>query len=89
MLSRCCEEPLKYGALLPLQLASSNAAKKQHVHSCSLVKARRYYGYYPSEQLFIKIVLYHPQEVARISTLLLVMISVHHFFVFCLWKARQ
>ncbi|KAG0605129.1 hypothetical protein M758_9G034000 [Ceratodon purpureus] len=54
-----------------MKLASSNAAKKQHVHSCSLVRARRYYGYYPSEQLFIKIVLYHPQEVARISTLLL------------------
>uniref|UniRef100_A0A7I4D3U3 DNA polymerase zeta catalytic subunit n=1 Tax=Physcomitrium patens TaxID=3218 RepID=A0A7I4D3U3_PHYPA len=54
-----------------MKLASSSAAKKQHVHSCSLVRARRYYGYYPSEELFIKIVLYHPQEVARISTLLL------------------
>jgi hypothetical protein len=80
ILSSSCEEPLI--VLLAVQLASSNAAKKQHVHSCSLVRARRYYGYYPSEQLFIKIVLYHPQEVARISTLLLVMISIQHPYLF-------
>jgi hypothetical protein len=41
-----------------MKLTNNMAAKKQHVHSCSLVRARKYYGYHPAEQLFIKIVLY-------------------------------
>ncbi|CAM6089940.1 unnamed protein product [Calypogeia fissa] len=53
------------------KIASTMGAKRQHVHSCSLVRGRKYYGYYPNEQLFIKIVLYYPQEVSRMSTLLL------------------
>lgn len=39
--------------------AKGNASsKRQHVHGCSLVRARRFYGYHSSEELFIKIYLY-------------------------------
>ncbi|CAM6067733.1 unnamed protein product [Sphagnum tenellum] len=54
-----------------MKLTNNMAAKKQHVHSCSLVRARKYYGYHPAEQLFIKIVLYHPQDVSRIGAMLM------------------
>jgi DNA polymerase zeta len=43
-----------------MEIATNMGAKRQHVHSCSLVRGRKYYGYYPNEQLFIKIVLYPP-----------------------------
>ncbi|KAL3678075.1 hypothetical protein R1sor_021031 [Riccia sorocarpa] len=54
-----------------MKMASTVGAKRQHLHSCSLVRGKKYYGYHSNEQLFIKIVLYYPQEVARVSTLLL------------------
>lgn len=41
-----------------MQMASNADAKKQHVHSCSLVRGKKFYGFHPNEQLFIKIVLY-------------------------------
>ncbi|XP_058083823.1 DNA polymerase zeta catalytic subunit isoform X2 [Magnolia sinica] len=55
-----------------LKLKSSAGSKRQHVHGCSLVRARRFYGYYSTEELFVKIYLYYPHEVARAATLLLV-----------------
>ncbi|KAL2641863.1 hypothetical protein R1flu_009450 [Riccia fluitans] len=54
-----------------MKMASTVGAKRQHLNSCSLVRGKKYYGYHPSEQLFIKIVLYYPQEISRVSTLLL------------------
>lgn len=54
-----------------LKLASSVGAKRQHVYSCSLVRGKKFYGFHTHEQLFVKIVLYYPQEVPRLSTLLL------------------
>ncbi|BBN02455.1 DNA polymerase zeta [Marchantia polymorpha subsp. ruderalis] len=54
-----------------MKISSSVGAKRQHLHSCSLVRGKKFYGYHPNEQLFIKIVLYYPQEVSRVSTLLL------------------
>ncbi|GAV63152.1 LOW QUALITY PROTEIN: DNA_pol_B domain-containing protein/DNA_pol_B_exo1 domain-containing protein/zf-C4pol domain-containing protein, partial [Cephalotus follicularis] len=33
-------------------------SKRQHVHGCSLVQAKKFYGYHSSEELFVKIYLY-------------------------------
>ncbi|KAG9443713.1 hypothetical protein H6P81_015053 [Aristolochia fimbriata] len=54
-----------------LQHRSSMGSKRQHVHGCSLVRGKRFYGYHSSEELFVKIYLYYPQEVSRAATLLL------------------
>ncbi|XP_025801172.1 DNA polymerase zeta catalytic subunit isoform X3 [Panicum hallii] len=45
--------------------------KRKHVHGCSLVRAKKLYGYHASEELFMKIYLYYPYEVSRAATLLL------------------
>ncbi|KAJ8772040.1 hypothetical protein K2173_027217 [Erythroxylum novogranatense] len=54
-----------------LKLKGSAGLKRQHVHGCSLVRARKFYGYHPSEELFVKIYLYYPQDVLRAANLLL------------------
>ncbi|KAI3752468.1 hypothetical protein L2E82_24501 [Cichorium intybus] len=54
-----------------LKLKASAGSKRQHVHDCSLVHARRLYGYDASEQLYAKLYLYHPQDVSRAAKLLL------------------
>ncbi|XP_038703838.1 DNA polymerase zeta catalytic subunit isoform X2 [Tripterygium wilfordii] len=54
-----------------LKLKSTAGSKRQHVHGCALVRARRFYGYHPSEELFVKIYLYHPNDVSRTARLLL------------------
>lgn len=41
-----------------LQLKSNAGSKRQHVHGCSLVQARKLYGYHSSEEVFVKIYLY-------------------------------
>ncbi|CAL5084607.1 unnamed protein product [Urochloa decumbens] len=46
-------------------------SKRKHVHGCSLVRAKKLYGYHASEELFVKIYLYYPHEVSRAATLLL------------------
>ncbi|KAF9596134.1 hypothetical protein IFM89_007187 [Coptis chinensis] len=56
---------------LKVKIKSSSGLKRQHVHGCSLVRAKKFYGYYKSEELFVKIYLYYPHEVARVATLLL------------------
>jgi hypothetical protein len=33
-------------------------SKRKHVHGCSLVRAKKLYGYHASEELFVKIYLY-------------------------------
>ncbi|KAK9291641.1 hypothetical protein L1049_019590 [Liquidambar formosana] len=54
-----------------LKLKGNAGSKRQHVHGCSLVRARKFYGYYSSEELFVKINLYYPQDVSRAANLLL------------------
>ncbi|KAK9161490.1 hypothetical protein Syun_007831 [Stephania yunnanensis] len=54
-----------------LTLKASTGSKRQHVHSCTLVRAKKFYGYHSSEELFMKIHLYYPHEVARVAGLLL------------------
>lgn len=50
---------LTIGMILQLlQLKASAGSKRQHVHDCSLVRARRLYGYDASEQLYAKLYLY-------------------------------
>ncbi|KAJ4753536.1 DNA polymerase [Rhynchospora pubera] len=46
-------------------------SKKQHVHGCTIVKAKRMYGFFPTEELFMKIYLYYPHDISRASILLL------------------
>lgn len=45
-------------AKLNSQLKGNAGSKRQHVHGCSLVRARKFYGYHSSEELFVKINLY-------------------------------
>nr|KYP71224.1 DNA polymerase zeta catalytic subunit [Cajanus cajan] len=61
------------------QLKGSAGSTRQHVHGCSFVRARKFYGYHSFEELFVKIYLvsldwclrYYPQDVSRAATLLL------------------
>lgn len=49
------------GVLLVIELSQLKghaASKRQHVHDCSIVRAKRFYGYHSSEELFVKIYLY-------------------------------
>ncbi|KAK7337781.1 hypothetical protein VNO77_18368 [Canavalia gladiata] len=54
-----------------LKLKGSAGSTRQHVHGCSLVRARKFYGYHSFEELFIKIYLYYPQDVSRAANHLL------------------
>ncbi|KAJ7973360.1 DNA polymerase [Quillaja saponaria] len=54
-----------------LKLKGNAGLKRQHVHDCSLVRARKFYGYHSQEELFVKIYLYYPQDVSRAANLLL------------------
>ncbi|VAH26710.1 unnamed protein product [Triticum turgidum subsp. durum] len=52
-------------------LQNRGPAKRKHVHGCSLVRAKKLYGYHSSEEIFVKIYLYYPHEVSRAATHLL------------------
>ncbi|XP_024014051.1 DNA polymerase zeta catalytic subunit isoform X2 [Eutrema salsugineum] len=54
-----------------LKLKGSAASKRQHVHDCEIVRAKKFYGYHSTEEAFVKIYLYHPHDVARAASLLL------------------
>ncbi|TKY61502.1 DNA polymerase zeta catalytic subunit [Spatholobus suberectus] len=54
-----------------LKLKGSAGSTRQHVHGCSLVRARKFYGYHSFEELFVKTYLYYPQDVSRAANLLL------------------
>ncbi|KAJ0256178.1 DNA polymerase zeta catalytic subunit [Hirschfeldia incana] len=54
-----------------LKLKGSAASKRQHVHDCEIVRAKKFYGYHSTEEAFVKIYLYHPQDVSRAASLLL------------------
>lgn len=54
-----------------LKLKSTAGSKRQHVHGCSVVRAKKFYGYHSSEELFVKINLYYPHDVSRAADLLL------------------
>lgn len=41
-----------------LQLKGTAGSKRLHVHGCDLVRARKFYGYHSSEEVFVKIYLY-------------------------------
>lgn len=66
-----CTNALALALEKVLKLKGSAGSKRQHVHGCSLVRARKFYGYHSSEELFLKIYLYHPQDVSRAANLLL------------------
>lgn len=61
------------GLLSDLEKALQNRgpAKRKHVHGCSLVRAKKLYGYHSSEEIFVKIYLYYPHEVSRAAAYLL------------------
>lgn len=52
------------------QHQEAGSARKQVVHAVQLVRAMPFYGYHKDEKIFMKIVLYNPGQVTRISTLL-------------------
>ncbi|XP_010674733.1 DNA polymerase zeta catalytic subunit isoform X5 [Beta vulgaris subsp. vulgaris] len=54
-----------------LKLKGNAGSKRQHVHGCTLVRAKKFYGYHSSEELFVKIYLYYPHDVSRAANLLL------------------
>ncbi|XP_031485155.1 DNA polymerase zeta catalytic subunit isoform X3 [Nymphaea colorata] len=54
-----------------LKLGSSYGSKRQHVHSCVPVTAKKFYGYHSSDEPFIKVYLYYPHEISRVASLLL------------------
>ncbi|KAG6430350.1 hypothetical protein SASPL_108415 [Salvia splendens] len=41
-----------------LKLKGNTGSKRQHIHGCNLVRAKKFYGYHSSEELFVKIYLY-------------------------------
>ncbi|KAH7688712.1 DNA-directed DNA polymerase protein [Dioscorea alata] len=41
-----------------LSVKSNSTSKRQHVHLCSIVRGKWIYGYYFSDELFVKIYLY-------------------------------
>ncbi|GLI62536.1 hypothetical protein VaNZ11_005199, partial [Volvox africanus] len=44
--------------------------QRQVVHALQLVRGRPFYGYHIDEQLYIKVVLYNPQDVSRVANML-------------------
>lgn len=54
-----------------LKLRGNVGSRRQHVHGCSLVRAKKFYGYHSSEELFVKIYLYYPHDVSRAANLLM------------------
>ncbi|XP_019168407.1 PREDICTED: DNA polymerase zeta catalytic subunit isoform X1 [Ipomoea nil] len=66
-----CTRGISHALEKALKLKGNVASKRQHVHSCSLVRAKKFYGYHSSEELFVKIYLYYPQDVSRAANLLL------------------
>ncbi|KAL4028957.1 hypothetical protein IC575_012175 [Cucumis melo] len=54
-----------------LKLKGNSGSKRQHVHGYNLVRAKKLYGYHSSEELFMKIYLYYPQDITRAANLLL------------------
>ncbi|XP_073038938.1 DNA polymerase zeta catalytic subunit isoform X2 [Primulina eburnea] len=66
-----CIHALYLGLDKALKLKGNTGSKRQHVHGCNLVRARKFYGYHSTEELFVKIYLYYPQDVSRAAKLLL------------------
>ncbi|KAI3694970.1 hypothetical protein L1987_77956 [Smallanthus sonchifolius] len=52
-----CVRVISHALEKALKLKGSAGSKRQHVHGCSLVNARRLYGYDASEQLYAKLYL--------------------------------
>ncbi|URD83629.1 DNA polymerase [Musa troglodytarum] len=70
--SRGCDEYIKtlITAIEKTLEDRTVSAARQHVHGVALF-AKKIYGYHSSEDLFLKIFLYYPQDVTRVATFLL------------------
>jgi DNA polymerase zeta len=66
-----CANIIPFAVEKALKLKGKAGSKRQHVHSCNLVRGKKFYGYHSSEELFAKIYLYYPQDVNRTANLLL------------------
>ncbi|KAM7473768.1 hypothetical protein LguiB_021011 [Lonicera macranthoides] len=53
-----CTNVLSLAIEKALKLKGNAGSKHQHVHDCSLVRAKKFYGYHSLEELFAKIYLY-------------------------------
>jgi hypothetical protein len=72
-----------------LQLKGSAGSSRQHVHGCSLVRARKFYGYCSFEEFFVKIYLY-PDVVCNILFFLQYVFTctlAHPAQATCMYKA--
>ncbi|KAK1386104.1 DNA polymerase [Heracleum sosnowskyi] len=65
-----CTQALSLAIEKALKLRGNAGSKRQHVHGCSVVQAKKLYGYKSSEEFFVKIFLYYPQDVSRAANLL-------------------
>ena len=63
-----------------LQLKGNAGSKQQHVCGCSLVQARKFYGYHSSKELFVKIDLY-PNVILSLLELSYIHIIVKSIFI--------
>lgn len=52
------------------QHQEAGSARKQVVYAAQLVRATPFYGYHPSEKIFVKVILYNPGQITRVATLL-------------------
>ncbi|GMI88783.1 recovery protein 3 [Hibiscus trionum] len=66
-----CTHALAFALERALKLKGGAGSKQQHVHGYSLVRAKKFYGYHSSEELFVKIHFYYPHDVSRAANLLL------------------
>ncbi|XAR52606.1 DNA-directed DNA polymerase [Bertholletia excelsa] len=70
-LGDACAQLISLSLEKSLKLKGSAGSKRQHVHGCSIVRTRKFYGYHSLEELFAKIYLYYPQDISRAANLLL------------------
>ncbi|CAA0816819.1 DNA polymerase zeta catalytic subunit [Striga hermonthica] len=66
-----CKGSISLALEKALKLKGNAGSKRQHVHGCDIVQAKKFYGYHSSEELFLKIYLYNPHDVSRAADLLL------------------
>ena len=59
-----------FGTSLESALNESSSYRGQRLFNLQLVSARDIYGFHPEDHVFIKIILYNPQDVAKAAEIL-------------------
>ncbi|KAE8729219.1 hypothetical protein F3Y22_tig00003725pilonHSYRG00129 [Hibiscus syriacus] len=66
-----CTHALALALEKAVKLKGGSGSKQQHVHGCSLVRAKKFYVYHSSEELFVKIHLLDIEDFDMIKTTVL------------------